>query len=160
MFHRCPLTKAPALPARDLADNCYAYMFSGCSSLTKAPELPATDLRSYCYSYMFSECTSLTEAPELPAEQLTGRCYYYMFAGCENLSKVTMKAQDTYTIRNSYECLRGWLEGTGYEQASQSHTLTLANKEVYDCLIQLEYIFYWRKEDGATIILLDGSTLD
>ena len=160
MFHRCPLTKAPALPARDLADNCYAYMFSECKSLTKAPELPATILSYECYSYMFSECASLTEAPELPAEQLTGRCYYYMFAGCENLSKVTMKAQDTYTIRNSYECLRGWLEGTGYEQASQSHTLTLANKEVYDCLIKLECIFYWRKKDGATIILLDGSTID
>ena len=187
MFHDCTsLTKAPALPATELADNSYAYMFSGCSSLTEAPELPAnylqpycysymfkrcrslteapelpaTNLSSYCYSNMFEECTSLIEAPELPAERLIEGCYYYMFAGCEKLSKVTMKAQDTYTIRNSYECLRGWLEGTGYEQASQSHTLTLANKEVYDCLIGLECIYYWRKEDGATIILLDGSTLE
>lgn len=161
MFHDCTsLTKAPALPATELADNCYAYMFSGCKNLTEAPKLPATDLRSYCYSYMFDGCTSLTEAPELPAPYLTVGCYYYMFGGCEKLSKVTMKAQDTYTIRNSYECLRGWLEGTGYEQASQSHTLTLANKEVYDCLIVLKCIFYWRKEDGATIILLDGSTLE
>ena len=161
MFDGCSsLTKAPELPATYLADNCYAYMFSKCKNLTEAPKLPATDLRSYCYSYMFDGCTSLTEAPELPAPYLTVGCYYYMFGGCEKLSKVTMKAQDTYTIRNSYECLRGWLEGTGYEQASQSHTLTLANKEVYDCLIVLECIFYWRKEDGATIILLDGSTID
>lgn len=161
MFDGCSsLTKAPELPATYLADNCYAYMFSKCKNLTEAPKLPATDLRSYCYSYMFDGCTSLTEAPELPAPYLTVGCYYYMFGGCEKLSKVTMKAQDKYTIRNSYECLRGWLEGTGYEQASQSHTLTLANKEVYDCLIVLECIFYWRKEDGATIILLDGSTLE
>ena len=160
MFDGCSsLTKAPELPATYLADNCYAYMFSKCKNLTEAPKLPATDLRSYCYSYMFDGCTSLTEAPELPAPYLTVGCYYYMFGGCEKLSKVTMKAQYTYTIRNSYECLRGWLEGTGYEQASQSHTLTLANKEVYDCLIELECIFSWRKEDGATIILLDGTTL-
>ena len=160
MFDGCSsLTKAPELPATYLADNCYAYMFSKCKNLTEAPKLPATDLRSYCYSYMFDGCTSLTEAPELPAPYLTVGCYYYMFGGCEKLSKVTMKAQEKYTIRNSYECLRGWLEGTGYEQASQSHTLTLANKEVYDCLIELECIFYWRKADGATIILLDGTTL-
>lgn len=161
MFDGCSsLTKAPELPATYLADNCYAYMFSKCKNLTEAPKLPATDLRSYCYSYMFDGCTSLTEAPELPAPYLTDHCYYYMFGGCEKLSKVTMKAQDKYTIIYSNECLRGWLEGTGYEQASQSHTLTLANKEVYDCLIELECIFYWRKEDGATIILLDGSTIN
>ena len=187
MFHDCTsLTKAPALPATELADNCYAYMFSGCSSLTEAPELPAnylqpycysymfkrckslteapklpaTNLSSYCYSNMFEECTSLIEAPELPAPYLTVGCYYYMFGGCEKLSKVTMKAQDKYMIINSKECLIGWLEWTGFEQASQSHTLTLANKEVYDCLIGLECIYYWRKEDGATIILLDGSTID
>ena len=82
-----------------------------------------------------------------------------MFAGCEKLSKVTMKAQDTNTIIYSTECLAYWLEWKGFEQASQSHTLTLANKEVYDCLIELECIFSWRKEDGATIILLDGTTL-
>ena len=158
MFHGCPLTKAPALPATDLADNCYAYMFYNCSSITEAPELPATILNYECYSHMFDSCTSLTEAPELPAEQLTGRCYYYMFAGCKNLSKVTMKALDKNTIISSSECLKGWLEWTGDEPAL--HTLTLANKEVYDYLKTHDFIHYWRKEDGATIILLDGSTID
>ena len=158
MFLDCTsLTEAPDLPATDLADNCYAYMFSGCSSLTEAPELPATDLRSYCYSNMFEKCTSLTEAPELPALYLTDHCYYYMFAGCEKLSKVTMKAQDKNTIIYSTECLASWLDWTGFEPAS--HTLTLANKDVYDCLIELKCIYYWSKDDGATIILLDGATL-
>ena len=107
---------------------------------------------------MFDSCTSLTEAPELPAEQLTGRCYYYMFAGCKNLSKVTMKALDKNTIISSSECLKGWLEWTGDEPAL--HTLTLANKEVYDYLKTHDFIHYWSKEDGATIILLDGNTID
>ena len=160
MFDGCSsLTEAPKLPANYLQPYCYSYMFKRCRSLTEAPELPATNLSSYCYSNMFEECTSLTEAPELPAPYLTDHCYYYMFAGCEKLSKVTMKAQDKNTIISPNECLRGWLEWRGFEQASQSHTLTLANKEVYDCLIELECIFSWRKEDGATIILLDGTTL-
>ena len=160
MFEGCwDLTEAPDLPANRLVSNCYAYMFHDCTSLTKAPALPATELADNCYAYMFSGCSSLTEAPELPAPYLTDHCYYYMFAGCEKLSKVTMKAQDKYMIIYSKECLIGWLEWTGFEQASQSHTLTLANKEVYDCLIELECIFSWRKEDGATIILLDGTTL-
>ena len=159
MFDGCSsLTKAPELPATYLADNCYAYMFSKCKNLTEAPKLPATDLRSYCYSYMFDGCTSLTEAPELPAPYLTVGCYYYMFGGCEKLSKVTMKAQDKNTIIYSTECLAYWLDWTGFEPAS--HTLTLANKEVYDYLKTHDFIHYWRKEDGATIILLDGSTID
>ena len=32
-----------------LANNCYAYMFYGCSNLTQAPALPATTLASSCY---------------------------------------------------------------------------------------------------------------
>ena len=69
-----------------------------------------------------------------------------------------MKAQYKNTIIYSTECLAYWLDWTGFEPAS--HTLTLANKEVYDYLKTYDFIHYWRKEDGATIILLDGSTID
>ena len=31
-------------------------MFSGCTSLKTAPDLPATELNNYCYEYMFSDC--------------------------------------------------------------------------------------------------------
>mgnify|MGYP007037161597 CR=1 FL=1 len=34
-------------------------VFQNCTSLTTAPELPATTLANYCYNYMFSGCTSL-----------------------------------------------------------------------------------------------------
>ena len=47
------------LPATDLAENCYANMFEGCTSITKAPILPATRLVKGCYSSMFAGCTSL-----------------------------------------------------------------------------------------------------
>lgn len=54
------LTSAPELlPATTLADDCYEYMFSGCTSLTEAPELPATTLADYCYAGMFRGCTAI-----------------------------------------------------------------------------------------------------
>ena len=42
-----------------MADHCYGYMFSDCTSLTQAPNLPATTLANSCYSGMFYGCTSL-----------------------------------------------------------------------------------------------------
>ena len=47
------------LPATILAEDCYANMFEGCTSLTKAPKLPATTLVKGCYASMFAGCTSL-----------------------------------------------------------------------------------------------------
>ena len=87
MFSGCSsLTTAPELPATTLADSCYASMFQGCTSLTSAPELPATTLADYCYKSMFSDCTSLTSAPDLPATTLASTCYYSMFSGCTSLT--------------------------------------------------------------------------
>ena len=88
MFRYCTsLTKAPELPATNLAENCYGVMFSDCTSLTEAPELPATTLAENCYNCMFSGCTSLTEAPELPATTLEKTCYRCMFSGCTSLTE-------------------------------------------------------------------------
>lgn len=69
-----------------MGDNCYCYIFNGCSSLVVAPELSATTLSQNCYCYMFKGCTSLTATPELPATTLAYRCYYYMFNGCTSLA--------------------------------------------------------------------------
>lgn len=63
------------LSATILANYCYSYMFSDCTSLTTAPLLPATTLADYCYDDMFNGCTSLTAAPSLPATTLATNCY-------------------------------------------------------------------------------------
>ncbi len=89
MFRGCTsLTKAPDLPAKTLAASCYRGMFFGCTSLTKSPDLPAESLASWCYYQMFSGCTSLTKAPDLPAEFPAYYCYSGMFNGCSNLSYI------------------------------------------------------------------------
>lgn len=90
MFINCKsMTRAPALPAKDLtgADGCYRDMFENCLSLVSAPELPATKLAQQCYMGMFTYCNTITSAPELPATDLTGcdNCYSHMFWGCKGL---------------------------------------------------------------------------
>ena len=88
LFMGCPsLTKAPALPATTLYDQCYRDMFNGCTSLTEAPELPATELTTYCYAGMFNGCTSLVNTPALPATTLAEYCYFWMFSNCTSLVK-------------------------------------------------------------------------
>lgn len=82
------------LPANDLtgAEECYRYMFDGCSSLTDVPNLPATKLSPYCYCQMFNGCTSLKSVSKylLPAKDLTDAdsCYCEMFSGCSSLTNV------------------------------------------------------------------------
>jgi len=44
-----------------LAQYCYAFMFSNCSSLITEPELPATTLVEGCYSCMFYGCRSIKD---------------------------------------------------------------------------------------------------
>ena len=61
----------------------------------------------------------------------------------------------------SSDCLPDWLAFAG--GGADSRTLTLANKEVYNNFITPEHELLpmpWQKLGGATIILLDGSTLD
>ena len=88
LFKDCvALTSAPALPATNLAEKCYASMFKGCTNLETAPALPATYLAGYCYYYMFAGCKNLNTAPELPATHLALLCYYGMFEGCSSLQK-------------------------------------------------------------------------
>lgn len=87
MFEGCSgMTSAPALPATNLAENCYANMFSA-SGIAQAPVLPATTLAPYCYGGMFRECVSLTQAPALPASTLAEGCYMNMFDYCTSLTK-------------------------------------------------------------------------
>ena len=101
LFKDCAvLTSAPALPATNLAEKCYASMFKGCTNLETAPALPATYLVGYCYFYMFADCKNLNTAPELPATHLALFCYYGMFQGCSSLQK----APDLSATDLRYNC--------------------------------------------------------
>ena len=125
MFYGCSgLTTAPALPATELAEYCYYGMFYGCSSLTAAPALPATTLADGCYSYMFNGCSSLTAAPALPATELADYCYQAMFRGCSSLTA----APALPATKLANYCYGGMFFGcTGLTAAPELPATTLAD---------------------------------
>ena len=86
MFRNSSIVKAPALPATELSERCYVYMFASCASLISPPELPALSIPPGAYGAMFQHCTALTEAPALPATTLSIECYMQMFYGCTSLA--------------------------------------------------------------------------
>ena len=135
MFQGCTsLKKAPELPATTLADNCYNSMFYGCTSLIKAPELPAITLANSCYTYMFAGCNSLAQAPALPATTLVINCYAYMFQGCTSLTQAPALPATTLAI-NCYQYM--FTHCTSLTQAPALPATTLAdncyNSMFYDC---------------------------
>ena len=81
------------------AKSAFSLLFAGCSSLETVPELPATELPNEVYAWMFSGCTSLTDEdlPTLPANKLSPGCYYGMFCFCSGLVDIPsdyLKATD------------------------------------------------------------------
>ena len=76
---------------------CFYKLFQGCDiSSASALKLPATTLADYCYAYMFSNCTSLTTYVELPASIAKDYCYYYMFYDCYQLYTYNSGYADQY----------------------------------------------------------------
>ena len=118
MFLGCTsLTTAPELPATTMAEDCYAYMFSGCSTLITVPSsLPAATLAEGCYYAMFDGCSALTTAPALPATTLAEDCYAYMFYGCSSLSSITVHFATWSDIYTDH-----WVEGVGNTGIRQFH---------------------------------------
>ena len=81
------ITEAPELPATELADYCYQWMFSSCGNLTKVPELKATDVPEGGYGYMFRSCNALTEVPAINVKTLGNYSLQGMFYNCQGLTK-------------------------------------------------------------------------
>lgn len=90
-------------------DNAFNALFLDCTTIQNANNLilPATTLADSCYKYMFSGCTSLTIAPELPATTLANYCYSYMFRNCSKLNYIKMLATDI----SATGCLSNWVSG-------------------------------------------------
>ena len=108
MFQNCTslIESIQELPATTLTEECYSYMFNGCSSLRLTPDLPATTLVPGCYLYMFSN-TNITAGPELPATTLAPRCYAFMFNNCKSL----ITAPDLPATTLAQSCYWGMFKG-------------------------------------------------
>ena len=75
------------LPAPSLTPHCYRALFANTPTLMTAPELPALNLGESCYRFMF-QSTSITESPVLPATTLVKDCYYGLFDKCAALTYI------------------------------------------------------------------------
>ena len=153
LFYNCEaLTSSPGLPATNLADDCYYYMFAGCTSLTSAPDLKATTLAYECYFGMFEGCTSLTAAPKLMATTLAYQCYYSMFEGCTKLSTVTMLAPSDQISQATY-CCYNWLYNAGTDGTVSSRTLIVTDEAAYNALESKAYLpDIWKKDATNTTV--------
>lgn len=122
MFSGCTsLTSSPTLPATTLAVRCYGNMFYGCTGLTSAPALPASTLANSCYQCMFQNCTNLSSAPELSATALALNCYSFMFSGCTNLTLAP--ALPAETLQEC--CYESMFSGSGLQTAPTLPASTL-----------------------------------
>ena len=113
---RSSLTTVTSLPAYELAEYCYHYMFTGCKSLTNLPELPYfPSLATGCFYHMFQDCTALEKAPRLWAEFLEDYCCEGMFLNCTKLSSVTLFIDDPEMDEsfNPQLYFFNWLNGAG-----------------------------------------------
>lgn len=92
LFSGCTLLEfAPKMEhIHHLDNNCFQYMYAGCTSLREAPTLPCIKLATGCYSYMFQGAN--IEEIELPATELETKCYNYMLKNCSNLKKIKCMA--------------------------------------------------------------------
>lgn len=124
MFGGTAITKAPALPATELAESCYDRMFTGCNALINMPVLPATTMQKKCYNSMFQYCKSLTQTPKLPAIELAEECYRGMFTGCTSLTQAPELPATTLAT----SCYQGmFYECTSLINAPKLPALTLAD---------------------------------
>lgn len=145
------------LPATQIGEYCYYYMFASCSYLQKTTKvLPADNIPRRCYAYMFQSCGSLVEGPyEISATVHTGtavchsmfqRCNYLakapilhttilkgydymrMFSGCSSLNYIKMMATDI----SKTQCLDSWVSnvsstGTFVKNVNATWTTTGAS---------------------------------
>lgn len=108
MFYWCNnLTKAPELPATNLAPGCYDGMFNTCNKLISAPKLPASNLSESCYASMFCGCNGLTSSPELTATTLVNGCYERMFYHCSKLNTIKIHYEGNF----EQQYFNNWVNG-------------------------------------------------
>ena len=96
------------IPATILADDCYGYMFYGCTSLTTAPELPATILADDCYGCMFYGCTSLNYIKMLATDISARYCLNRWVYGVASTGTFVKNKNATWNVTGVSGVPSGW----------------------------------------------------
>ena len=99
------------LPATNLVEYCYGYMFQYCDNLVNTPSLPAAVLQPNCYNNMFTD--SGIRSIVLPATELVSKCYVNLVRNCADITHVTCLATSGITYSYPDGNLFGWMLGVG-----------------------------------------------
>jgi hypothetical protein len=139
MFIGCTgITSLPALPAMNLAENCYYQMFRDCTSLTRLAELPATNLANSCYAYMFYNCTGiklntngLGMAWSIPANATAATDWNNrMFYGTSGNYTAGPVIGTTYYLASADPAAPAFAaDGTGFVIGNNAATIKIVNAE-------------------------------
>jgi hypothetical protein len=88
-----------SLPAMEMKNYAYYYMFYGCTALKTHCSLPATTVATSCYEYMFYGCDALETIAALPATTLASNCYRYMYS---NAAGIKVSQTQTGEYQNAW----------------------------------------------------------
>ena len=102
-FGNTSLERAPELPAKEIKNSSYRYMFYNCSQLAKVPAMSPTSIDDYGCYYMFYSCDALTEAPAINVETVGARGMAYMFRNCYGLTSAPAINAEDVDIYGFYE---------------------------------------------------------
>lgn len=81
-------------------------MFKKCSNITKAPELPATNLAPGCYKYMFDGCTRLSYVKALFIDEPSEETTYFGLSGVASSGTFVKSKNATWDDRDWIP--KGW----------------------------------------------------
>jgi hypothetical protein len=123
-------------------------MFSGCTSLTIAPELPATTLSNNCYQYMFNGCSNLKYikclAIDISASNCTSNWVYGVSTSglfvknpnmtVENWGRGTSRIPNNWDIKDDGEPIPvtgAFVIGSMYVQTNKTRSLNATVLPIY-----------------------------
>lgn len=112
LFFQSRILTPPSLPATELANHCYYYMFNYASRLILAPHLPATEMRPYCYAGMFEKCSAMKKIFNLDhVTKAAQGCFTNMLYNCNSfkMSKTQPSGEaDTFMFKADIVTADSW----------------------------------------------------
>ena len=110
MFYGCTsLESAPSFNSFErLSTGCFSNMFRGCVNLTTAPTLPAVELVNSCYNYMFYGCSKLNHIEaHFTTSPSTSYTYYWVY-GVASTGTFVKSSDATWNVTGVNGVPTGW----------------------------------------------------
>lgn len=103
MFMRSGIRYLTTLPARNVPQDAYSFMFSECQNLTETLPISCDTIMRYgCFS-MFSRCNNLVNVYPITTQYADMKAFSYMFKGCTSLTSTAEIRELKVPAANCFE---------------------------------------------------------